>query len=99
MSKEMKEEERLAYEHAVRSSCDHCPAPDEAPMPEGFEYTCCVPTSLALARQAITFAENGLTSEAWRKEAAGTSVPAGSAVAQAEHCMHSSGLWPWEREV
>lgn len=85
------------FEVAVRATCDHCSAARTTPMPEGFEYTCCVPRALTLAGLAVALASQGESSARWRSDVRAEGIPDSERV-QAEHCMRSSGIWPWEHE-
>lgn len=88
---------RSAFEDAVRSTCDHCRAARAKPMPEGFDYTCCVPRALSLAGLAVALASEGADSARWRGDAVAHGIDE-TALLQAESCMRSSGIWPWEHE-
>ena len=88
---------RSRYEQAVRSTCEHCREARSNPMPEGFDYTCCVPRALTLAGLAVALASEGAGSDKWRADAAVHGIDP-AALLQAESCMRSSGIWPWEHE-
>lgn len=88
---------RSLFEDAVRSTCDHCLEARSNPMPEGFDYTCCVPRALTLAGLAVALASEGAGSDAWRADAVAHGIEP-TALLQAESCMRASGIWPWEHE-
>jgi hypothetical protein len=88
---------RSRYEHAVRDTCEHCLEARANPMPEGFDYTCCVPRALTLAGLAVALASDGVGSDTWRADAVAHGVEP-AALDQAESCMRTSGIWPWEHE-
>jgi hypothetical protein len=59
------------------------------------EDASCDPHVKALVVRAVHASERGVSAAQWRRELLAEHPPASALLAEAEHCMHSAGLWPW----
>lgn len=69
----------------------------DEPLPEGLNGASCGPKVKHLAHLAMRAAEAGATVEQWRAWVrAHVSEASPKMLAEAEECMHNSGVWPWQ---
>ncbi|MGI9005437.1 MAG: hypothetical protein ACR2FU_04420 [Streptosporangiaceae bacterium] len=69
----------------------------EGPLPvERLEESSCGPHVKAIAVQAAQACAKGLSAAQWHHDMLAEHPGASVLLAEAEECMHTSGLWPWQ---
>ncbi len=70
-------------------------AVDDPPLVQWLESASCGPHVKALVARAVHAANQGVDTARWRQDVLAEHPGASALLAEAEECMHSSGLWPW----
>jgi hypothetical protein len=69
----------------------------EGPLPvERLEESSCGPHVKAIAVRAIRASARGISAAQWRHDMLAEHENAAALLAEAEECMHTAGLWPWQ---
>ena len=69
----------------------------EGPLPvERLEESSCGPHVKAIAVGAIRASARGISAAQWRHDMLAEHENAAALLAEAEECMHTAGLWPWQ---
>lgn len=72
----------------------------DEPLPEWLEEASCGPHVKHLAHLAMNAAETGATSEQWEAWIrAHVAEASPRLLAEAEECMRTAGLWPWQNSL
>ncbi len=69
----------------------------EGPLPvERLEESSCGPHVKAIAVQAVHACAKGFSAAQWRHDMLAAHPSASALLTEAEECMRTSGLWPWQ---
>jgi hypothetical protein len=64
-------------------------------LAEWLERASCGPHVKAMVVMAVQASAQGVSAAQWRHDLLAEHPQASAVLAEAEECMHSSGLWPW----
>jgi hypothetical protein len=70
-------------------------AANDPVLVEWLEGASCGPHVKAIVVQAVHASAQGVSAAQWRRDLLTEHPNASVLLAEAEECMHSSGLWPW----
>jgi hypothetical protein len=70
-------------------------AADDPALVEWLEGASCGPHVKAIVVLAVHASTQGVSAAQWRRDLLAEHPGASVLLAEAEECMHSSGLWPW----
>ena len=71
-------------------------ASEDPVLVEWLEGASCGPHVKAIVVHAVHASDRGISAAQWRRDMLAEHQDAAVLLAEAEECMHSSGLWPWQ---
>jgi hypothetical protein len=71
-------------------------AASDPALVEWLEGASCGPHVKAIVVRAVHASVQGVSAAQWRRDLLAEHPNASALLAEAEECMHSSGLWPWQ---